>query len=113
LVSVSANQLSHSFTRIRPERLAAVYRGSDRRPWLSQEDEPKPETICPPGREEFRKRVWQWKEKHGGIIIKQLKKLGCSCDWTHQWGTVGVSENIIAANLEALVDSLDYALLRK
>ena len=33
------------------------------------------------GREEFLKRVWTWKEKHGGIIIKQLKRLGCSCDW--------------------------------
>ena len=33
------------------------------------------------GREEFLKRVWEWKEKHGGIIINQLKKLGCSCDW--------------------------------
>ncbi len=33
------------------------------------------------GREEFLKRVWEWKEKHGGIIIKQLKRLGCSCDW--------------------------------
>lgn len=36
------------------------------------------------GREEFVKRVWQWKEKHGGIIIDQLKKLGCSCDWTRE-----------------------------
>jgi len=36
------------------------------------------------GREEFLKRVWQWKEKHGGIIIQQLKKLGCSCDWTRE-----------------------------
>lgn len=33
------------------------------------------------GREEFLKRVWTWKDKHGGIIIKQLKRLGCSCDW--------------------------------
>src|SRR5580704_9054116 len=33
------------------------------------------------GRDEFIKRVWTWKEKHGGIIISQLKKLGCSCDW--------------------------------
>src|SRR5213593_1493907 len=32
------------------------------------------------GREEFIKRVWAWKEKHGGIIIQQLKKLGCSCE---------------------------------
>ena len=36
------------------------------------------------GREEFLKRVWQWKEKHGGIIIAQLKKLGCSCDWSRE-----------------------------
>jgi len=36
------------------------------------------------GREEFIKRVWVWKEKHGGIIIAQLKKLGCSCDWTRE-----------------------------
>jgi valyl-tRNA synthetase len=36
------------------------------------------------GREEFLKRVWMWKEKHGGIIINQLKKLGCSCDWTRE-----------------------------
>ena len=36
------------------------------------------------GREEFLKRVWAWKEKHGGIIIAQLKKLGCSCDWTRE-----------------------------
>jgi len=36
------------------------------------------------GREEFLKRVWAWKEKHGGIIITQLKKLGCSCDWTRE-----------------------------
>src|ERR1700727_2922944 len=36
------------------------------------------------GREEFIKRVWVWKEKHGGIIISQLKKLGCSCDWSRE-----------------------------
>jgi valyl-tRNA synthetase len=36
------------------------------------------------GREEFLKRVWAWKEKHGDIIINQLKKLGCSCDWTRE-----------------------------
>src|SRR5256884_3837926 len=36
------------------------------------------------GREEFIKRVWTWKEKHGGIIIQQLKKLGCSCDWSRE-----------------------------
>jgi len=34
------------------------------------------------GREKFRERVWQWKEKYGNIILDQLKKLGCSCDWS-------------------------------
>ena len=41
------------------------------------------------GREEFLKRVWTWKDKHGGIIINQLKKLGCSCDWTRERFTMG------------------------
>ncbi|MCF7668586.1 MAG: valine--tRNA ligase [Verrucomicrobia bacterium] len=36
------------------------------------------------GREKFIERVWEWKEKHGGIIIEQLKKLGCSCDWARE-----------------------------
>src|SRR3954470_5173859 len=36
------------------------------------------------GREKFLQRVWEWKEKHGGIIIDQLKKLGSSCDWTRE-----------------------------
>ena len=36
------------------------------------------------GREKFLEHVWTWKEKHGGIIIQQLKKLGCSCDWTRE-----------------------------
>ena len=33
------------------------------------------------GREEFIKHSWAWTEKYGGIIINQLKRLGCSCDW--------------------------------
>lgn len=34
------------------------------------------------GREEFLKRVWQWKEKYGPIILNQFKKIGASCDWS-------------------------------
>src|ERR1051326_4922956 len=34
------------------------------------------------GREKFVERVWQWKEKYGGEIIEQLKRLGASADWT-------------------------------
>ena len=36
------------------------------------------------GREAFLEKVWEWKEKHGGIIINQLHKLGCSCDWDRE-----------------------------
>jgi valyl-tRNA synthetase len=36
------------------------------------------------GREKFLEHVWAWKQKQGGIIIQQLKKLGCSCDWTRE-----------------------------
>jgi valyl-tRNA synthetase len=32
-------------------------------------------------RDEFLGHAWEWKEKHGGIILEQLKKLGASCDW--------------------------------
>ncbi|MCF0220007.1 MAG: class I tRNA ligase family protein, partial [Muribaculaceae bacterium] len=33
-------------------------------------------------REEFLRHAWEWKEKHGGIILEQLKRLGASCDWS-------------------------------
>lgn len=36
------------------------------------------------GREKFVEKIWEWKHKHGSIIIQQLKKLGCSCDWTRE-----------------------------
>ncbi len=36
------------------------------------------------GRERFLEEVWRWKEDHGGIIIRQLKRLGCSCDWSRE-----------------------------
>jgi valyl-tRNA synthetase len=36
------------------------------------------------GREAFVRAVWEWKEKCGGIIIQQLKRLGCSCDWSRE-----------------------------
>ena len=32
-------------------------------------------------RDEFLKHAWKWTDEHGGIILKQLRKLGCSCDW--------------------------------
>ncbi|MCC8192762.1 MAG: valine--tRNA ligase [Ruminococcus sp.] len=36
------------------------------------------------GREAFMKRVWEWKDKFGGRIVEQLKKLGSSCDWSRE-----------------------------
>ncbi|MFA4890552.1 MAG: valine--tRNA ligase [Candidatus Paceibacterota bacterium] len=36
------------------------------------------------GREKFLEKVWEWKEKYGGIILGQLKKIGASCDWSRE-----------------------------
>ncbi len=48
------------------------------------------------GREEFIKRVWEWKAKYGGTIIKQLRKLGASCDWERERFTMdeGLSDAV-------------------
>ncbi|MCX7863174.1 MAG: valine--tRNA ligase [Bacteroidales bacterium] len=48
-------------------------------------------------REEFLKHAWEWKEKHGGIILEQLKKLGASCDWARTCFTMdpAYSESVI------------------
>ncbi|HPN83801.1 MAG TPA: valine--tRNA ligase [Victivallales bacterium] len=49
------------------------------------------------GREEFIRRVWQWKEQYGGTIVKQLKKIGSSCDWERERFTMdkGLSDAVI------------------
>ncbi|MFZ5434589.1 MAG: valine--tRNA ligase [Calditrichota bacterium] len=36
------------------------------------------------GREKMVEKIWEWKEHHGGIILKQLRKIGASCDWTRE-----------------------------
>src|SRR3984885_466055 len=36
------------------------------------------------GREKFIERIWKWKEEFGGIITQQLRKIGCSCDWSRE-----------------------------
>ena len=48
-------------------------------------------------RTEFLKYVWDWKEKHGGIILKQLRYLGASCDWKRTKFTMDndMSESVI------------------
>ncbi len=49
-------------------------------------------------REEFLKHAWEWKEKHGGIILEQLKKLGASCDWDRTAFTMNqtLSDSVIS-----------------
>jgi valyl-tRNA synthetase len=48
-------------------------------------------------REEFLEYAWEWKNKHGGIILEQLKKLGASCDWSRTRFTMDpeMSESVI------------------
>ena len=48
---------------------------------LMERQEPNRRAL---GRDEFVRRVWQWKEESGGLIINQLKRLGCSCDWQRE-----------------------------
>ena len=44
-------------------------------------------------REDFLNYAWEWKEKYGGIILEQLKKLGCSLDWSGPVGRCGCFEH--------------------
>ena len=54
------------------------------------------ETI---GREKFIKEVWQWKEEYGSTIIRQLKKLGCSCDWARERFTMDEGLSLAVAQV--------------
>lgn len=51
------------------------------------------------GRDEFLKRSWDWKEEYGNIITSQIKKLGCSCDWSRERFTMdeGLSKAVYTA----------------
>ncbi len=62
------------------------------------------------GREKFIERVWEWKEEHGSIIISQLKKLGCSCDWTRERFTMdeGYSKAVKEVFVRLYNDGLIY-----
>ncbi len=61
------------------------------------------------GREEFLRRVLEWQEKHGGIIIEQLKRLGCSCDWSRQRYTLDAA--YAAAVQKVFVDLYNKGLI--
>jgi valyl-tRNA synthetase len=62
------------------------------------------------GREKFLEKVWEWKEKHGGIIIQQLKKLGCSCDWSRERFTMdaGYSQDVLKVFVKLYEKKLIY-----
>ncbi len=62
-------------------------------------------------RDEFMTHAWAWKEKYGGIIINQLKKLGCSCDWDRERFTM--DEGYSRAVSEAFVQLYDKGLIYK
>jgi valyl-tRNA synthetase len=61
------------------------------------------------GREEFLRRVLEWQDKHGGIIIEQLKRLGCSCDWSRQRYTL--DDAYVAAVQNVFVDLYHRGLI--
>jgi valyl-tRNA synthetase len=62
------------------------------------------------GREKFIERVWEWKAKYGGVIIHQLKRLGCSCDWARERFTMdeGLSKAVREVFVRLYNDGLIY-----
>lgn len=61
------------------------------------------------GRDAFLEKVWEWKEEHGGIIIQQLKRLGCSCDWERERFTM--DENYSQWISKIFVDLFEEGLI--
>ena len=63
------------------------------------------------GREKFINQVWEWKNQYGDIIINQLKKLGCSCDWSRNAFTM--DENLSKSVIKVFVDLYKKGLIYK
>ena len=63
------------------------------------------------GRDKFIEKVWEWKNQYGDIIINQLKKLGCSCDWSRNAFTM--DENLSASVRKVFVDLYKKGLIFK
>lgn len=61
------------------------------------------------GRDEFVKRVWEWKEKSGSTITRQMRRLGASCDWTREYFTMDEARS--RAVLEVFVRLFDAGLI--
>ena len=60
-------------------------------------------------REEFLKHAWEWTNEHGNIILDQLKKLGCSCDWNRTKFTL--DDSMTASVLQVFVDLYERGLI--
>jgi valyl-tRNA synthetase len=60
-------------------------------------------------REEFLKHAWDWTNKYGGVILEQLKKLGCSCDWNRTKFTL--DEQMSAAVISTFIKLFDKGLI--
>jgi len=62
------------------------------------------------GREKFIKEVWKWKEESGDQILNQLKKLGCSCDWSRNRFTMDkdLSESVIKSFVQLYNEKIIY-----
>lgn len=62
------------------------------------------------GRGKFLEEVWDWKEEYGNTIIRQLKKLGCSCDWSRSRFTMdkGISKAVEEVFIKLYEDGLIY-----
>lgn len=62
------------------------------------------------GREEFLKRVWEWKQEYGNTIVKQIRSLGASCDWTRERFTLdeGYHEAVLKVFVELYEKGLIY-----
>ncbi len=76
---------------------------------IEQSLEEKGKTREKVGREEFLKIAWDWKNKYGGVIINQLKKLGTSLDWTRERFTL--DEGFSRAVKRVFVDLYDEGLI--
>jgi len=63
------------------------------------------------GRDNFIEKVWEWKNQYGDIIINQLKKLGCSCDWSRNAFTM--DENLSKSVIKVFVDLYKKDLIYK
>ena len=61
-------------------------------------------------RDEFLKHAWSWTEEHGGLILQQLKKLGCSCDWERTKFTMDddMSKSVIKVFVDLYQKGLIY-----